>query len=156
MATLSVLANELGELARSLRQAGDTDLLGEVRDAIQHAAGPIPDAIRGELRPRMPDRYADVLNADLAIGIRTLTGRYTAGVSVIARGRGAVKRRRLHRLNQGTLAHPLFGNREHWYYQEIPPGFFDDPNEAAAPRVREEIDAALDRVKDKIWAGVHR
>lgn len=156
MASLSVLANDLGELARGLRQAGDTDLLGEVKDAIQHAAGPIPDTIRSELRPRLPDRYADVLNADLSLQVVTRTGRYTSGVSIIGRGRGAVQRRRLHRLDsEGILEHPLFGNRRHWYRQPVQAGFFTDPNEAAAPRVRSELEAALERVKEKIWAGVH-
>ena len=156
MANLSVLANDLGELARGLRQAGDTDLLGEVQDAIHHAADPIPEAIRRELRPRMPDRYAGVLNADLALGVQIRRGVSTAGVRVIGRAR-SVKGRRLHRLNnQGILEHPLFGNREHWYRQPIQAGFFTGPNEAAAPRVRGEIEAALERVKDKIWAGVHR
>ena len=154
MTSLSVLASELGELARGLRQAGDTDLLGEIQDAIKHAAGPIPDAIRGELRPRLPDRYADVLNADLAIGIQTRTGVSTAGVNVVARPR-KVQRRRIRRLDEeGILAHPLFGNRRRWLSQPVRPGFFTDPAEAAAPRVRDEIEAALERVKEKIWAGV--
>ena len=156
MANLSVLANDLGELARGLRQAGDTELLREVQDAIHHAADPIPEAIRRELRPRLPDPYADVLNADLAIGIQIRSGASTAGVSVMARPR-RVQRRRITRLDrEGVLAHPLFGNRRHWYNQAVRAGFFTDPAEASAPRVRDDIEAALERVKEKIWAGVHR
>jgi hypothetical protein len=156
---MDILALELGELARGLRQVGDTDLLDEVRNAIQDAAAPIPDAIRSQLPERLPDRYAEVLAADLIISTRLRTGRSRPGVSIVApeRVRGAVFRRRLIRLNQGVLEHPLFGNRRHWYPQTdgVTPGFFTQPAEDSAPRVRKSIEDALDRVKDKIFKGVH-
>jgi len=152
MPTLDVLAVEFGEIARNLRAAADDGLRRELLDAIHHAADPIPEAIRAGMPARMPNRYAATLNADLAIGVSVRSGRGDPGVTVRARTRRA-QRRRLYRLDQGVLAHPLFGNRQHWYDQPAGEGWFTRPNEDAAPRVRGEIAAALEHVKDQIWRG---
>jgi hypothetical protein len=64
-------------------------------------------------------------------------------------------RRRIRRLDQGILEHPLFGNRRHWYRQPVAAGWFTQPNDDAAPRARRDIEDALGRVKDKIFRGVH-
>ena len=154
MATLSVLANELAEVARNLRQAGDEELRRELLDGIQRAVEPIPQAIRGGMPGRLPNRYAATLDADLSIGVQTRTGVSTAGVSVVARTRRA-QRRRLYRLDQGVLAHPLFGNRRHWFDQPVREGWFTQPAEDSAPRVRQDIEDALNRVEDKIFKGAH-
>jgi hypothetical protein len=157
MPTVDVLAHEFAELARELRRAGDDELRRELQDAISHAAAPVPEQIREELPARLPNPYAAVLNADLIIRITSRTARSNPGVRITApeRTRSVVTRRRLIRLDQGVLAHPLFGNRRHWYTQPVTAGFFTQPAEDSAPRARQDIEEALDRVKEKIYAGVH-
>ena len=154
MPTIDALAHDLAEVARGLRQAGDTELRRELLDGIQHAAAPVPDAIRQQMPGRMPNRYAATLDADLNIGVVTRTGSGDPGVSIRARTRRA-QRRRLKRLDDGVLAHPLFGNRRHWYDQPVREGWFTQPAEDSAPRAREDIEAALARVEDKIFRGAH-
>lgn len=154
MATVDVLAVEFAEVARNLRDAADEGLRRELLTAIRDAAAPIPAAIRLEMPGRMPNRYAAVLDADLNIGVSVRASRGDPGVTVRARTRRA-QRRRLYRLDQGILAHTLFGNRRHWFTQPVQPGWFTEPNEDAAPHVRADIEDALDRVKDNIFRGAH-
>ncbi len=154
MATLDALAHDLSQLARELRQAGETELRRELLDAIKHAAEPIPGEIRANLKPHLPDRYAETLDQDLTIGVEVRTGRNDPRVTIRARPR-RVKRRRLKRLDDGVLEHPLWGDRQHWYTQPVEPRFFTGPCEDSAPRVRDEIEAALDNLKDRIYRGAH-
>jgi len=159
VAAVNALAVELAELARNLRQAGDEGLRRELVSGIKDAADPIPGEIRRQLPDFLPDRYAEVLNADMQISVSVRTGGTGQGVSVVApeRMRGKAQRRRITRLNAGILAHPLFGDRERWFSQTdgVTRGFFDKPAEDSAPRVRAEIEKALDRVKDEIYKGIH-
>ena len=158
MPSVDVLAHELAELSRELRKAGDTELANELRDAINEAVAPVPHEIVERLPEYLPNRYAAVLARDITIRIsnRSRTGGQTVSITAPERGVKSVERRRLLRLNRGTLAHPLFGNRRRWYDQAVKPLFFDEPVYDRAPEIRQKIEDALERVKDKIWAGVHR
>ena len=153
MPTVDHLADELARFADALRRAGETGLRRQLTAGMKRAAEPIPKAIRDGLRPHLPDRYADVLDADLRIEVIVRTGQADPAVSVIASP--IVKQRKLSRLNAGILWHPVFGDRKEWRLQEVKPGWFTDPPEAAASQVREEISAALDRMQADIWAETH-
>ena len=143
------VALELESIARSLKHAGDTELLRELTSAFRRAVQPVPREIRAGLIPHLPNRYAATLDADLSVTTSVRSGERDPGVTVRATTRGT-KRRRIRRLDQGILEHPLWGNREHWYTQPVQPGWFTSVNEAAAPRVREDLQQALDDVGRKI------
>lgn len=157
MPSVDVLGHELAEISRELRRAGDQEMANELRDAINEAVAPIPGEIITRLPEYLPNRYAAVLAADITIRIsnRVRSGAQTVRITAPERGARSVDRRRLLRLNAGTLAHPLFGNRRHWYGQAVKPLFFDEPIEDRAPQIRDDIEAALERVKDKIYLGAH-
>ena len=153
MAGLASAAAELEALAFRLRRAGDTDLLREVTKAMRDAVIPVQDEIRAGLRPKLPDRYADELDADLRLGVNVRTNDRDPGVAVTGQtisGRG----RKLRNLDAGQLTHPGPGNdREHWYTQREPsvlPGWFSGPAEAAGPRVRAGIERALEDVANRV------
>lgn len=55
-------------------------------------------------------------------------------------------------LDQGRLRHPLFGNRQHWYQQEVPAGWWTHPMEAGVPEVRAAIEGAVTRMVSKFNA----
>jgi hypothetical protein len=162
MAGLADAAAELEALAFRLRRAGDGELLREVTKAMRDAVEPVEDEIRAGLRPHLPDRYADELNADLRIGTNVRTAGSDPGVSVTAQagsfggtGHAAGRGRKLRDLDGGILHHPLFGDREHWYKQEgagdgVTPGWFTGPAEAAGPRVRASMERALEGVKNRV------
>ncbi len=141
MATVDALADELARFAAAVRAAGDTGLRKE---------------------PHLPDRYAEVLNADLRIEISVRTGATDPGVTIIASP--VAKQRKLRIIDSGNLRHPVFADRTaprrtwRWRDQELPsvkPGWFTEPCEAAAPAVRKEIAAGLDRLQADVWAATH-
>ena len=58
----------------------------------------------------------------------------------------------LRSLDEGRLRHPLFGDREHWYQQNLKPGWFTGSlNDAAnSAVVRRELLRALHEVAKKL------
>jgi hypothetical protein len=147
MAGLADAAAELEALAFRLRRAGDGELVREVTRAMRDAVIPVQDEIRAGLKPELPDRYAAELDADLRLGVSVRTGERDPGVAITGQARG--KARKLRRLDSGLLTHPLFGDREHWKTQRVGPGWFTGPAEAASPRVRAEIERALEDVSNR-------
>ena len=148
-------ADEFAALARRLKDAGETGLRRELYKAISDAAKPLGPEIRAGAARYMPDPYAAVLAPDLSVTVSKLTGR-DPGVRLV--GAGRTKKRKTRRLNEGYLTHPLFGDREHWYTQGphgggMRPGFFTDPVEKSAPRVKAAIIAAVEDVARKLTAG---
>ena len=113
MPDVDVFAHELADVARELRQAGDTELAKELKDAITHAVAPAPREVIDRLPEYLPNRYAAVLASDITFRItnRVRYGAQTVSVTAPERGARSVERRRLIRLNRGTLTHPLFGSR---------------------------------------------
>jgi hypothetical protein len=151
MAGLSDTAAELEALAFRLRRAGETELVREVTRAMRDAVVPVQDEIRAGLKPRLPDRYAETLDADLRLGVNVRTAGSDPGVSVTGTTRSG-KSRSLRKLDAGLLRHPVYGNREVWRDQEEPsvqPGWFTGPAEAAGPRVRDGIEKALEDVANR-------
>jgi hypothetical protein len=151
MAGLADAAAELEALAFRLRRAGDGGLVREVTKAMRDAVIPVQDEIRAGLRPKLPDRYAAELDADLRLGVNVRTNERDPGVSLTATTRSG-RGRKLRNLDEGRLTHPVYGNREHWPTQEEPsvqPGIVTGPCEAGGPRVRAGIERALADVADK-------
>jgi hypothetical protein len=151
MPGLADAAAELEALAFRLRRAGETELLREVTRAMRDATVPAQAEIRAGLKPHLPDRYAEELDADLTIGTSVFVNERNPGLQLY--GSPRVKTRKLRNLDAGRLTHPGPGDdREHWYTQELPsvePGFFTGPAEVAGPRVRAGIEQALADVADK-------
>ena len=143
------MASELEAAAVRLRRAGQDDLARELTAAMRRGVAPVPDQIRAGLRPHLPDRYAADLVAGVDIKTITRAGGATtdAMVSVVAQSRAG--NRKLKRLDAGVLSHPVYGNREKWSTQQVEPGWFTGPAEDAAPRVRAELERALEDVGRK-------
>ena len=58
----------------------------------------------------------------------------------------------LYSLDRGELRHPLFGDREHWYDQQVPAGWWSKSLNRAADSgvVRRELLRGLDEVARKL------
>jgi hypothetical protein len=156
------LASELEAVAFRLRRAGDEDLGRELTKAMRDAVAPVPDEILAGLRSRLPDRYADTLNADLDIKtIARNSGGADADAAVSVYAQNSGKSRALRKLDAGILRHPLFGDREHWYTQAggagtgpgMHSGWFTSPCEDAASRVAAGLEQALGDVSGKAAGG---
>jgi hypothetical protein len=142
------MASELEAAAFRLRRAGQDGLARELTAAMRRGVAPVPGQIRDGLRPHLPDRYAGAL-ADVDIKTITRGGSATTDAVVSVYAKASSKQRRLKNLDEGRLTHPVYGNRERWVTQAVQPGWFTGPAEAAAPRVRAELEKALADVAAK-------
>ena len=62
---------------------------------------------------------------------------FLAATGFLFVGKGAI-------LNRGRLRHPLFGNRNFWFNQDVKPGFFTDTIAADADGIRKRVFDAID------------
>jgi hypothetical protein len=154
-------------VTRRLRTAADRrDLTRELRKGILDAVPALKDAVKADAADYLPNTYAAELVPSLRFTTSaSLTGdQVTVTVAVTAAGaRGHP--RQVATEEAGRLKHPVFGRtrplRRHakhratskanpWVTQAVRPGFVSKPMLAARPEVRREIEAAVDRVLDKI------
>jgi hypothetical protein len=142
------LAFALSAVAARLREIGDGGLARELQKAIGDAVAPVGGEIRRGLRPHLPDRYADVLDADLKISRSSSLSGDEARVTVLA-SPGGTRKRKLAQSDAGILLHPLYGDRKRWFAQPVTPGWFSGPVEDAGPQVRQAVEAALDAIVEK-------
>lgn len=153
-------AAELESVARELRRQADGQLFRELTDAMRRGVEPAKEQVRAGLETRHPKRYfAETLAPDLDLTVSVSTTGREPGVTLIARPRGqtgtgrrAAGRRKLKRLDGGVLEHPLFGDRTAWFKQDVEPGFFTGPCQAADAQVTGELATALERVADQVDA----
>lgn len=157
-------AQQFAGLAKNLRLVGLDGLRRELYKAISDAAKPIADEIKGlpGLEGHMPNRYAPILAGDLRVTTYKNTSISNPGVTITARaptprgGRG----RQVRFLDAGLIRHPVFaqGLRRDWRWKTqeggMVAGFFTDPCQRAAPRMRDAITAAVIRVEEKATRGI--
>jgi hypothetical protein len=149
---------QLRTLAARLKAAGDEgkgfrrELMRQLDDAARPLAREI--ASPAHLMPYMPDRYAEVLAGDLAVGAQKIFAS-NPRVSIRAKGRG--HRRKVRLLDQGFINHPIWprGPRRSWNWQNrqtggMKPGFFTDACRDATPDIREHVLAAMTETARKI------
>ncbi|WP_319460089.1 hypothetical protein [Micromonospora sp. RTP1Z1] len=160
-------ADRFRVVARRLRTAADRkDLTRELRKGILDAVPELKDAVKSEAHAYLPDRYAGELVPSLRMTTSsTLTGdQVTVRISVTAKGKGG-HARQVGALEDGDLRHPVFGRtralKRHavhkatsrvnpWVNQNVRAGWVSKPMLARQPAVRKQIEAAVDRVLDKI------
>lgn len=171
MTTVRVVGGDRFTLvARRLHGAADRkDLVRELRKGILDAVPALKDAVRADASAYLPDRYA----AELVPSLRMTTATSVAGDQVTVRITTAAKgakgnARQIGDLEAGRVKHPVFGRsrrlrrhalhratsqRNPWVTQAIRPRFVTEPMTQARGGVRREIEAAVDRVLDKITKG---
>jgi hypothetical protein len=143
-------ARELAALGKRLKDMGANEhrkyLLKGIREGVKTA---IPD-VRKSAIDLLPGGGVgfDATVAASKFAVRTrLSGTY-ASVK-IAGASGSL----IEEVNRrGRLRHPVFGNRSTWVNQAIPAGWFDKPMEAQGPKIRREIDAVMEDVKNRLEA----
>lgn len=133
----------VNEIRRELRKPA---LLADLRKRVRwNAVGVLPT--RGGLN-------AWVAKAPLSIQFRD-SGR-TAGLRVkMSRKKGKGKgKAELERLDDaGAVRHPLFGDRRHWFAQQVASKFFSNVWDQYSDRWIKAADDAFDRALDKIRRG---
>jgi len=114
----------------------------ELQKAMRRLAAPLKKSARQGALQILPYRGG--------LGERVAAGRFSAQVRLVGKGAGiriiAVDRRGadVNRMDDGSVRHPVYGNRRRWVTQRITPGWFTTPLLLDAPKVRDEIGKALD------------
>lgn len=112
--------DDLQRIADALKEAGEKELSNRVIKDMRNAAKPIGVRVLQRGAEEMP--HTGGLSARIAalgsVGVNSALKGRVATVSVVLRTKGAA----LPKLNQGNLRHPVFGNREVWVGQPVPPG----------------------------------
>ena len=139
-------ADQFLKLSKALKHAGRTELRKELHKGLRDGAKPLIPKARAEALRRLPSSGGlakQIAKEPMRVQVRT--GR-TPGVRiVVGRKRGGARQ-----ANRGVIRHPVFGNRDVWVDQKVPPGWFDDPLRKGAPGVRPELEKAIDRIADRI------
>lgn len=141
-------AEKLLRLATAIRKSGDQNLSKELNKALQRASKPLKRSARQGALQILPYRGG--------LAERVARSRFTSRVT--KRGRGAGLRiigngqDNLARMDDGSVRHPVYGNRGKWVTQRITPGWFTKPLTLDAPKVSAELNGAIDAVAAKLEA----
>lgn len=143
-------ADQLADVARRLKEAGDGELRKELLRGIRNEAKPLVKAVKDSVDEYLPNSggAADAVRRS-SFGVRSRLSGKNAGVRIVGTGRQV---RALRRIDAGILRHPVFGNQQAWVAQRIRPGFFSEPMEAGKGPVQQ----GLVRVISDIAARVER
>lgn len=141
-------ADQLTDLSRRLKAAGDKALQRQLARAIKDAVAPLKDALAESAMDSLPSRGG--LNARVAASKVKVSRRDSgsgSGLKLIAKNAYA-----LAKLDEGAIRHPTFGRRgrRYWVTQQVEPGWFTRPVEEAAPEIQEQIQAAMAQVAAQI------
>lgn len=137
-------AQNLGALAKQLKDAGEKELRKELLRAIRTSTSPAKEAIRTSARELLPRKGG--LNEVIASS-KIVTQTRTAGKQVGVRVVGSAKR-----MDIGKVRHPVFGRKTAWVEEQVTPGFFTAPLEGLSPEVRKQLIAAIDGIAAKFKA----
>jgi hypothetical protein len=143
-------AEKLTRLGAAIKAAGDKDLQRELRRAMQRGGKPLKEAARRGALERLPKRGGLAERVSTSkFGVRTTTSGKGAAVRVI--GQSGYDLQDMD--EKGEIRHPVYGRRKgKWATTSVKPGWFSDAEEAAAPKVRDELVQAIDIVAAKLEA----
>jgi len=143
---------EFLRVARALNAQGSAGrgLWKELNDGLKRAAKPMEDEVRKHLGKYLPGRYAPLMRSSLVVRVSRSTRGNAAGLKLIGTAKGASRKRHVRVIDQGTLRHPVFGNREVWVDQRVKPGFWSTPLENSREKPAREISRAIQNTASKI------
>lgn len=134
-------------LSKALKHAGHAQLRKDMNKGLSSAVKPLVKKTRSAARTQLPKGGGlaqQVAKEPQRVQVRT--GRRTAGVRlVVQRKRGAAWA-----TNRGRLRHPVFGNRDVWVTQPVPPGWFDDTIKQDERRIVRDAQGVLDTIVKQI------
>jgi hypothetical protein len=133
-------------LGNRFRDAADEGLRKELRQAIERIEPEIKSAIKASALAKLPKRggYAGIV-AGLPVSTRWRFSGDSVGLTI-----SITSHRQLRKVDEGTLRHPLFGNRRHWHTTRVSPGWWSQPVREAGPKARDAIESAMNAVVQRI------
>lgn len=143
-------AEQLADVARRCKEAGDKELRRDLMRGINRSLKPAKAAVKAAALRELPRRGG--LNRVIAtsrIGSRSRTGGRNPAVFLTGKKAG----HDLRSVDRGRLRHPVFGNKSVWVTQEIKPGWWSRTLQDQAPRVRREVVDVLEDVARRLARG---
>lgn len=143
-------ADDLLALSKRLKAAGQTELRKELHKAMRTAAKPLIPEVRKAARAQLPKSGG--LNERIArkpYRAQVRTGAKTAGVRITGSKVDP-------RINEGRVAHPVFGRSKSTVVQQVPSaqGYFDETLRDQGPQVRDELRRTLAAWTERIARGL--
>ncbi len=142
-------ADQMKRLGAEFKQAGAGDLRKELLAEFRAEARPVIADLRksaAETLPRRGGLAQRVARSNIRSATR-LTGTQV-GLRITASNPIGIRR-----INAGSVRHPLFGDRQHWYGQNVRAGWFDDPMRRHIGNFRQRAVTAMDRMAAKLGGG---
>lgn len=149
-------ADQLRDLARALKAAGNKDLRKELMKAAQRSTRPVKREVAASARKTLPSRGGlNVWVAGAKVQTKTRTAGRSVGVVITGKpGRRQSPSSDLKAINRGRVRHPTYGHRP-WVNQRVRPGFWDDVMEGpVSDRARREFKDAMDQVARQLASSV--
>ncbi len=148
-------AAEIRVIAAHCRKvSADRSIVNDMAKEIRRA-GP---AIRAEVRahimatlPRSGGLNAWVARAPVRINVRR--GIDSAGVTVTVGRKSRSGRADLKGLDAGTVRHPLYGNRRHWYGNAVTPGSISEGITEGSDALEDAVLIAAERAAQRTLRG---
>ena len=139
-------ADQLKRLGAEFKAAGAGGLRKEMLAEFRAEAAPLIQAERVsalEILPRRGGLGARVARSKIRAANR-LSGS-SVGMRITANNSISLRQ-----VDAGTVRHPLFGNRGHWYSEPVTPGWFDKPFKRGVEDLRRRLVAVMDRFAAKL------
>lgn len=138
-------ADDLGVLAKRLKEVGDKELRKELLRGIRVATKDTKAAIKANALRQLPKRGGlNVVVANSKFTTKTRMSARSTGIKIMATNPHSIRG-----MDRGKLRHRVFGT-DRWVSQSIPSGWFSGPVEADAPKVQAEIGKAMASVAAKL------
>lgn len=142
-------AEQFYRLSKALKAAGEKDLRNELNRRIRIAARPVIADIRAAAIAGLPrEGGLGTFISKKQHRVVTRTGR-NPGVGI------RINKQDPRLDTEGRLGHPVFNRRDKagkrvYVVQQVRPGVLSEGFQSAAPRVRDDIVAAINSVQDEI------
>lgn len=142
-------AKDMAELAKRMKDAGRGKLRRELVTGIRNEVKPLVvhqkslvKSLTGVPRDWKSDA-ARMTRVKVSTSVKKASVRVSIG--------GGQKAHYAFLLNKGTWRHPLYGNREFWFIQQVDkPGWFDQPARAATPHIVRRISIVVDQFTKRL------
>lgn len=139
--------DQIEALARRFRVAADVGLERELNNQLNRAVQFLPRDARASAISRLPHRHG--LGAWLMERTEITQSTQSTADSVNVRTT-ATSAHAIDRIDQGTVRHPLFGDRRYWYTQDVNPGWWSTPVDAVKPEAEANAQIAVETVAKQI------
>ncbi len=153
----------MAAVAKAVTDAADRTLRRELLRGLRKAADPAAAAVPVSALHTLPKRGGlATYVASGKVTVRTRLAGRSPGVRIADVRTKTGGKVALIKIDEGKVRHPVRqrkaekarGRKPIWVSQNVTPGFFTKPMQAAAPLARRELKKVLDETADKIAASV--